>query len=96
MWSQPLARRILQGQVEDIVWYLDTYLDSKNQIEFANLNLWIDDIPHVLPNVLNQKHSSLYEQLTKLMIDPALRDMIITDIHTNMNRQGIIPGPILR
>ena len=96
MWSQPLSHRILQGQIEDIDWYLDMYLDSKNHIEFADLTVWVDGIPQLLPNVFSQKHNNIYEQLSKLLIDPAIRDMIITDINTYMNRQYIIPGPILR
>ena len=96
MWSKPLSRRFLQGQVEDIDWFLDLYLDSKNQVESSTLNVFIDGIPHTLPNVFNQKQNTLYEQLTKLLIDPAIRDTIITDINTCLNRQGIIPGPILR
>ena len=96
MWSKPLSRRVLKGEVEDIDWVLDMYLDYNNHIESANLKLWVDNVPITLSNVFSQKHNSLYKQVYDLLLDPAIRDMLITDIITHMNRQGIIPGPILR
>ena len=96
MWSKPLNHCVLEGQVDDIDWLLDTYLDYNNQIEVSNLTVWVDGIPQTLENVFTHKRNTLYDQLTKLMLDPALRDILITDIMSSMNRQGIIPGPILR
>ena len=90
-WSQPLTKRVIGGNTDEMFWQIDVYLDTAGHVEYADLVVSDGGDTVTVRNVINQKANRIGQVLDDLHLDPEIKAHMEQDILEALSNFGINP-----
>ena len=90
-WSQPLTKRVVEGETDEMLWQVDIYLDTAGHIECADLTVSDGSDTVTVKNVITQKANRISQTLDDLHLDPEIKANMEQDILEGISSYGINP-----